>query len=85
MNLWICDNEKIEPMKLWQTNNWIMNFQLDSTKETFWMCDAKGNLTAVNISINKMVDAMKKKLKRNLTTEEWNYFIGQNVPYEKFI
>ena len=85
VNLWICDNEKIEPMKLWQTNNWIMNFQLDSTKETFWMCDAKGNLTAVNISINKMVDAMKKKLKRNLTTEEWNYFIGQNVPYEKFI
>ena len=85
VNLWICDNEKIEPMTLLQTSNWIMNFQLDSTKETFWMCDAKGNLTAVNISIDKMVDTMKKKMKRNLTMEEWNYFIGQNVPYEKFI
>lgn len=85
VNLWISDSEKIEPMTLLQTNNWIMNFQLDSTKETVWMCDAKGNLTAVNISINKMVDAMKKKLKRNLTTEEWNYYIGPNVPYEKFV
>lgn len=85
VNLWISDNDKIEPMPLLQTSNWIMNFQLDSTKETFWMCDAKGNLTAVNISIEKMVEAMKKKLKRNLTTEEWNYYIGQNVPYERFI
>lgn len=85
VNLWISDNEKVEPMPLLQTNNWIMNFQLDSTKETVWMCDAKGNLTAVNISINKMVDTMKKKLKRNLTTEEWNYYIGPNVPYEKFV
>ena len=85
VNLWISDNDKIEPMPLLQTSNWIMHFQLDSTKETFWMCDAKGNIAAVNISINKMVEAMKKKMKRNLTAEEWNYFIGQNVPYEKFI
>lgn len=85
VNLWISDNEKIEPMPLLQTSNWIMHFQLDSTKETFWMCDAKGNIAAVNISINKMVEAMKKKMKRNLTTEEWNYFIGQNVLYERFV
>ena len=85
VNLWISDNDKIEPMPLLQTSNWIMHFQLDSTKETFWMCDAKGNIAAVNISINKMVEAMKKKMKRNLTAEEWNYFIGQNVPYEKFV
>ena len=39
----------------------------------------------MNISIPTMVDKVKKKLKRNLTTEEWNYFIGQNIPYEKFV
>jgi hypothetical protein len=32
-----------------------------------------------------MVDVLKKKLKRNLTAEEWNYYIGKNVPYEVFI
>ena len=72
-------------MTLIETNNWIMHFNFDSTKNSFWMGDIKGNLTAVNISIPLMVDAIKKKLKRNMTQEEWNYFIGQNVPYETFV
>ena len=85
VNLWITSNEKIEPMTLLQTSNWILHFNFDSTKNTFWMGDAKGNLTAVNISIPTMVEWMQKKMKRNLTPDEWNYFIGKNVPYETFI
>ena len=85
VNLWIADNDKVEPMTLIQTNNWITCFNFDSSKNTFWMGDIKGNLTAVNISIPTMVEKVQKKLKRNLTTEEWNYYIGQNIPYEKFV
>ena len=85
MNLWITDQEKVQPMTLLQTNNWITCFNFDKTKTSFWIGDIKGNLSVVNISIPTMVDKVKKKLKRNLTTEEWNYFIGQNIPYEKFV
>ena len=85
VNLWITDNEKIEPMTLLQTNNWITCFTFDSSKNTFWMGDIKGNLTAVNISAPLMVKEIQKRLKRNLTTDEWNYFIGQNIPYETFV
>lgn len=85
VNLWITDQEKIEPMTLVETKNWIMHFNFDSTKNTFWMGDAKGSLTAVNISVPIMVESVRQKLKRNLTKEEWDYFIGQSVPYEKFI
>ena len=85
VNLWITDNNKVEPMTLIETKNWIMHFNFDSTKNTFWMGDSKGGLTAVNISIPIMVESVKKKLTRDLTTEEWNYFIGQSVPYESFI
>ena len=85
VNLWIADNEKIEPMTLLQTNNWITCFNFDTSKNTFWMGDIKGNLTAVNISIATMVEKVKKRLKRNLTAEEWKYFIGQNIPYETFV
>ena len=85
VKLWVTNNEKIEPMTLLETGNWILHFNFDSTKDTFWMGDTKGNLTAVNISVDKMVETMRKKLKRNMTTEEWNYYIGQNVPYESFI
>jgi len=82
VNLWITNSEKIEPMTLLTTGAWIMHFNFDSTKNTFWMGDAKGNLTAVNISVKIMVDEVRKKLKRDFTPDEWNYFIGQNVPYE---
>ena len=85
VNLWITDKEKVEPMPLIETKNWIMHFNFDSTKNTFWMGDAKGGLTAVNISVPIMVEQVKKKLKRDLTTEEWNYYIGQSVPYESFL
>lgn len=85
VNLWITDKDKVEPMTLVETKNWIMHFNFDSTKNTFWMGDAKGGLTAVNISVPKMVETMKAKLTRDLTTEEWNYFIGKDVPYESFI
>ena len=85
VKLWVTDNEKVEPITLLQINQWIMHFNFDSTKNTFWMGDSRGNLTAVNISIPLMVESMKSRLKRNLTTEEWNYFIGQNIPYETFV
>jgi hypothetical protein len=49
-----------------------------------WLVDAKGSLTEANMSVDVMVKEIKKKLKRDLTREEWNYFIGRNVPYESF-
>ena len=85
VKLWVPTNEKVEPMTLVETSNWIMHFDFDSTRKTFWMGDVKGNLTAVNISVPQMVDVIRNKIKRNLTTEEWNYYIGQDVPYENFI
>ena len=85
VNLWIADNDKVEPMTLLHTPNWITCFNFDNSKNTFWLGDIKGNLAAVNISVPTMVEKVQKKLKRNLTAEEWNYFIGQNIPYEKFI
>ena len=84
VNLWIADKEKVEPMMLIETDNWIMHFSFDSKKNNFWLGDAKGNLTSVNISVPIMVETISKKLKRDLTTDEWNYYIGRDVPYESF-
>ena len=50
------------------------------------MCsDQKGNITESLISIPMMRQMLKNRLKRNLTQEEWNYYIGKNIPYETFI
>ena len=31
-----------------------------------------------------MVEKIKGGLKRDFTTKEWDYYIGQNIPYESF-
>ena len=84
VRLWNTSSEKIDPMTLISTNSWIMDFNFDSSKQYAWIGDYNGNLHEVLLSVPMMVDRISKKLKRNFTQEEWNYYIGENVPFEKF-
>ena len=85
INLWIATNEKIEPITLYSSNNWVLYFNYDRSKNYLWLGDQKGNLSEVLISVPMMVERIKHKLKRNFTKDEWNYYIGENIPYESFI
>ena len=85
LNLWVATNEKIEPMTLFSTGSWIYTFTFDNSKNSVWTGDQRGNITEAIISVPLMKEKLQKKIKRNFTTDEWNYFIGQNVPYEPFI
>ena len=82
---WNTASEKIAPTTMVTTNSWIMDFCYDKKKESIWIGDQDGVITDALLSVPVMVDVLKKKLKRNLTNEEWNYYIGKNVPYESFI
>jgi len=83
LNLWITDQAKIEPLTLFTTNGWIINFTYDLKKTNIWTGDQKGNLTKGLISLPVMVERLRKKITRNMTQEEWSYYIGKNVPYEE--
>ena len=85
INLWISSNEKMEPITLYTSNNWIIYFNYDRSKNYLWLGDQKGSLSQVLISVPMMVERIKHKLKRNFTQDEWNYYIGKNIPYETFI
>ena len=83
LNLWMTNMPKIEPMTLFTTKGWIINFTFDLDKTHIWSGDQNGSLTTHLIAVDVMKQRLKDKLKRNLTRDEWNYFIGRNVPYEK--
>jgi len=85
LNLWMADNAKIEPMTIIHTNGWLIQFTFDKLKYNIWCGDQRGTLTEAFISVPMMTMRLKNKLTRNLTREEWNYYIGNNVPYETFI
>ena len=60
-----------------------LNFTFDLKKTHVWSGDQNGNLTQALISVSQMQKRLQAKLKRNLTREEWNYYVGRNVPYEE--
>ena len=84
VRLWNTSSEKIDPMTLISTNSWMMDFTFDNSKQFAWMGDYNGNLSEVLLSVPEMVERIRRKLKRDFTREEWNYYIGSNVPYESF-
>ena len=84
VKLWNLSGDKIEPMTLLSAGSWIMNFSFDSSKHYAWIGDQNGNVTQALLSVPMMVDAVSKQLTRDFTTDEWNYYIGRNVPYETF-
>lgn len=85
VNLWMTNKEKIEPMPLVNTNNWILHFTFDSSKNYLWTAGQRGTISEALISTQAMFDKLQKKVNRNLSQEEWNYYIGRNVPYESFL
>lgn len=85
LNLWMYEAEKVEPMQLLSTGNWIMYFTNDSSMKFIWTGDQNGNLTETLISVPDMEEIIKQKLKRDLTSDEWNFYIGKDVPYESFV
>ena len=83
VNLWMTNSEKMEPMTLLSVNNWIMNFTFDNSKNYLWVCDQRGTLSEALISVKMMADLVNKNLTREFSDEEWNYYIGKNIPKEK--
>lgn len=85
LNLWMADQDKIEPITLFTTNSWIMDFTYDNKKQYIWAVDQKGNLTEAYIAVPMMVAKLKNQLKRNFTRDEWDYYVGKNIPYENIM
>ena len=85
VKLWNTSTEKVEPITLFSASSWIMCFTLDKNKQYAWLGDRDGNVIEGLMSVPMMVDIVRSKLKRDLTREEWNYYIGDKIPYESFI
>lgn len=81
VKLWTASEGKIEPITLFTTQHWIMCLAAGDAKRQIVTGDNGGNLTVCKISPNDMILTLKKTLKRDFTKDEWNYYIGEDIPY----
>lgn len=84
LNLWALGEGKIEPMAVFNARCWLMDFAFDESRQYVVAADQNGNLTQALVAVPSMVSRIRSKLSRNLTPDEWNYYIGASVPYERF-
>ncbi len=85
IKFWNFQSAKIEPITILNTNQWVISFVFDKTKKFIYTGDNKGNFTETLISPELMADKIHGNMKRNLTKQEWEYYIGKNIPYESFV
>ena len=45
---------------------------------------SNGVIQKMNISVPSLSNSLKNKLHRNFTNEEWNHYVGTNIPFTKF-
>lgn len=85
LNQWTTNSDKIEPVTLLSIGQWIMNFNFDNPRQHLCVGDQNGNLSTMLLSIPVMAERVKNQLKNDFTPNEWDYYIGKNVPFESFI
>ena len=64
--------------------SWPLAITSDEGRHRFWMGTGDGQLVTMNTSTDEMATTIKHRLTRNFTQQEWEHYVGMNVPYEKF-
>jgi len=83
LKLWDLNSSKLEPITLNTFGSWLRCFSA-GTDNYVWTGDASGTLTRINVSPTEMARKIQKNLKRELTPQEWNFYVGKGTPYETF-
>ncbi len=81
---WSIDhNSQMKAVTLFQSDSWLMDFIFSSDKDYIWTGEKNGTVSQYLVSLPKIAQRLRQKVKRNFTQEEWNYYVGKGIPYRK--
>ena len=84
VRFWPLTQRKTEPVTVIDSRRWVISFIFDETMRYIWTGDQMGSLSETLIDAHVMAERVHDKLKRDFTQEEWDYYVGRNIPYESF-
>jgi hypothetical protein len=77
-------DQQIKPITLFQSGSWLTDFVFSADKNYIWTGEQNGTVSEYLISLPKIAQQLREKVKRNFTQEEWNYYVGKGIPYAAF-
>ena len=84
VRLWRLGHERKISSEIFYSLNWIRSLVFWNPGQMVIVGDEKGRCTRFSISPERMASEIKQHLSRNLTKEEWQYYIGELAEYEAY-
>lgn len=84
LRLWNLDGERAESVTALESGAWLLALALSPDGKTALVGDADGRLYRLSVSPDNMAAGIRKSLDRELTRQEWDYYIGKGIPYETY-
>ncbi|MFA6261691.1 MAG: hypothetical protein WC760_09495 [Bacteroidia bacterium] len=83
--LWNITNSDPEPIAYKEHDSWVWSVAFHPSGKLF--CSAGKDKQVIKYMADDalLVSSLQTKLKRNFTPEEWLYFVGKDIPYEKTV
>ena len=74
---------KANPISVRNHDLWVYQTIITPDDKNLISCSADKTIRIVSTENAMMAENLKKSLKRNMTSEEWNKLVGSDIPYEK--
>ena len=82
---WMTSDMQIRPITLFQADSWLTDFAFSRDKNYIWTSEYSGSVNEHLISLPMIAQYIRQKVQRDFTPEEWNYYVGKEIPYRRFL
>lgn len=82
VKLWNINSPDEPPVIFEEHDRWVLALAFSPDGSQLVSCGKDKSVRTYIIQPSKMVNYLETKVNRNFTNNEWNYFIGSDIPYE---
>lgn len=67
-----------------RSEGWPLCSCIDATSQTVWIGTSNGQIHNISLSPDMLADKLRSYFKRDLTNDEWEHYVGLNIPKINF-
>ncbi len=86
VHLWNYENisnRQVQPVVIDDFDTWVLGLTFSKDSKQLLACGADRTTRIWSISADDLYQQVVQKIDRDMTVDEWNRYIGKDIPYEK--